>query len=54
MRSPQATSLLLGMEENKDTLDVEVQNKNIIALTLRDLHLPADVQVLSVSRGGQL
>jgi len=54
IRSPQATSLLLGMEENQDTLDVEVQNKNIVGLALRDLHLPADVLVLSVSRGGQL
>lgn len=54
VRSPQATSLLLGMEENQDALDLEVHNRNIIGLALRDLHLPADVLILSVSRGGQL
>jgi Trk K+ transport system NAD-binding subunit len=54
VRSPHATSLLLGLEENQDSVDVEVQNPNLIGMTLRELHLPSDAIVLSVSRGGQL
>lgn len=53
VRSPQAATLLLGMQENQDTMDVEVQNPNLRGLALRDLRLPSDVIVLSVNRGGQ-
>lgn len=54
VRSPQATSILLGMEENQDTRDLEVLNPNLHGIPLRDLRLPADVIILSVVRGGQL
>jgi len=54
VRSPQATSLLLGMEENQDSIDVEVRNSNMFGISLRELHLPADIIILSVTRGGQL
>lgn len=54
VRSPQAATLLLGMQENQDTMDVEVQNPNLRGLALRDLRLPSDVIVLSVNRGGQV
>jgi len=53
VRSPQAATLLLGMQENQDTMDVEVQNPNLRGLALRDLRLPSDVIVLSINRGGQ-
>ncbi len=53
VRSPQAASLLLGMEKGKDTRDIELQNPDLHGITLRDLRLPADVIVLSVVRGGQ-
>ncbi|MFY0591503.1 cation:proton antiporter [Roseivirga sp.] len=53
VRSPQAATLLLGMQENQDTMDVEVQNPNLRGLALRDLRLPSDIIVLSVNRGGQ-
>jgi len=53
VRSPQAASLLLGMEADQDTVDIEVQNKNLHGITLRDLRLPSDLIVLSVSRDGQ-
>jgi Trk K+ transport system NAD-binding subunit len=54
VRSPQATSLLLGLEENQDTVMLEVQNPNLHRMALRNLHLPHDVIVLSVTRGGQM
>lgn len=53
VRSPQAATLLLGMQENQDTMDIEVQNPGLRGLALRDLRLPSDIIVLSVQRGGQ-
>ncbi len=53
VRSPQAASLLLGMETGQDTRDIELLNTDLHGITLRDLRLPADVIVLSVVRGGQ-
>ncbi|MEL7147899.1 MAG: cation:proton antiporter, partial [Bacteroidota bacterium] len=54
VRSPQATSLLLGMTEGKDTRDLEVINSNLHGIPLRDLRLPSDVIILSIRRGGQM
>ena len=54
VRSPQAASLLLGMQKNQDTMDVEVLNPDLRGLALRDLRLPADVIILSVKRRGQM
>ncbi|WP_111708568.1 cation:proton antiporter domain-containing protein [Lutibacter citreus] len=54
VRSPNATSLLLGMDEGQETMDVEIRNKDIHGMRLRDLRLPSDVLVLSVRRNGQL
>jgi Trk K+ transport system NAD-binding subunit/NhaP-type Na+/H+ or K+/H+ antiporter len=54
VRSPQATSLLLGMKENQDTVTLEVQNPNLHRMALRNLRLPHDIIVLSVTRGGQM
>lgn len=51
VRSPIATSLFLGMDEGHDTIDVEVRNSDFHGLTLRDLRLPSDVIILSVTRG---
>ncbi len=53
VRSPQATSLLLGMEENQDTRDIELLNPDLHGIALRDLRLPSDVIVLSITRTGQ-
>ncbi len=53
VRAPIATSLLLGMEEAQDSIDIELRNSDIHGLTLRDLRLPSDVIILSVTRGGQ-
>jgi Trk K+ transport system NAD-binding subunit/Kef-type K+ transport system membrane component KefB len=54
VRSPQATSLLLGMQEDQDTAEVEVQNPDIAGLALRDLRLPHDIIILSVTRSDQM
>ncbi|MEQ8550569.1 MAG: cation:proton antiporter [Cyclobacteriaceae bacterium] len=53
VRSPQATSLLLGMEKGQDTQDIELLNPDLHGITLRDLRLPADVIILSIMRNGQ-
>jgi Trk K+ transport system NAD-binding subunit len=52
VRSPQAASLLLGMEEGKDTRDMRIRNKDMHGLTLRDLRLPPAVIILSIRRAG--
>lgn len=54
VRSPSATSLLLGMDEGQDSIDVEIRNKDIHGIRLRELRLPSDVLVLSIKRKGQL
>jgi len=51
VRSPIATSLLLGMDEGHDTIDLELRNSDYHGQTLRDLRLPSDVIILSVTRG---
>jgi len=54
VRSPQAASLLLGMQEGQDTSDIQVLNPDIQGLLIRNLRLPADVIILSVKRRGNL
>jgi Trk K+ transport system NAD-binding subunit len=53
VRSPVGASLLLGMEDGQGVIDIEVRNPDIHGLTLRELRLPLDVLVLSVSRGNR-
>ncbi len=54
VRSPSAASLLLGMDDNQDIIDVEVRNPNLHGVALRDLRLPLDTLILAVYRGGRL
>ncbi len=54
VRSPQATSLLLGMEKDQGTIDLEVLDPSLHGTALRDLRLPADIIILSVTRSGQM
>jgi len=54
VRSPLATSLLLGLEENQAAAELEVRNPNLHGLALRDLRMPLDTIVLSVQRRGQM
>ncbi len=53
VRAPIATSLLLGMEDTQDSIDIELRNSDYHGLILRELRLPSDVIILSVTRGGQ-
>ena len=52
VRSPQAATLLLGMQQDQDSMDVEVLNPDLHSLRLRNLRLPSDIIVLSVKRSG--
>ena len=54
VRSPSATSLLLGQEGDQDVIEVVVGNRALHGVPLRDLRLPADTLVLSVRRHGHL
>ncbi len=54
VRSPNAASLLLGMDKGQDSLDVEITNKDIHGMRLRELRLPSDIIILSVKRKGQI
>ena len=54
VRSPSATSLLLGMEDNKDAISQEVLDKNLHGVALRNLRIPSDILILSVKRKGQM
>ena len=54
VRSPQAASLLLGLEKDQDTIDLEVINPNLHGMALRDLHLPNDIIILSIKRKGHM
>lgn len=52
VRSPSAASLLLGMEEGQDIVEIELRNPALHGIALRELRLPLDTLVLSVHRNG--
>ncbi|MEO0468717.1 MAG: monovalent cation:proton antiporter family protein [Bacteroidota bacterium] len=54
VRSPQATSMILGTDEGQDTVELEVRNPDLAGMFIRELRLPLDVIVLNVCRKGQL
>lgn len=54
IRSPHATSLLLGMQKDQDTMEIELCNPDLHGLALRDLRLPQDIIILSITRGDQM
>ena len=54
VRAPSSVSLLLGMEENHDIIDLEVRNPNLAGLAVRDLRLPSDALIVSVRRAGHI
>lgn len=53
VRSPNATSILLGADESQETLDIEIRDKSFHGTQLKFLRLPGDVLVLSIKRNGQ-
>ncbi|MFT6748097.1 MAG: Trk K+ transport system NAD-binding subunit, partial [Glaciecola sp.] len=54
VRSPNATSLLLGNENNQDTIDLEVLDEDLSGMALRDLRFPSDIIILSIKRKDQM
>lgn len=54
VRSPNAASLILGMDKGQDSIDVEVANRDIHGIRLRELRLPSDIIILSVKRKGNI
>lgn len=54
VRSPNATSILLGHDENQETLDIEIRDKKFHGMQLKYLRLPGDVLILSIKRGDQV
>ncbi len=53
VRSPYATSLLIGAEEDKEVADIEVLNSELHGKALREIRLPLGVLVISITRGGE-
>lgn len=53
VRSPNATSILLGVDESQETLDIEIRDRDFHGTQLKYLRLPGDVLVLSIKRKGQ-
>ena len=45
--------MLLGMEDNQDSIELEVQDPTLHGILLRDLKLPSDIIVLSMRRAEQ-
>jgi len=52
VRSPHATSILLGMQKNHETEEIEVLADDVHGRAIRDLHLPVGVLFMSVTRKG--
>ena len=53
VRSPVAASMLMGIEEGQATVDLEIVDKSLHGVALRNLRLPSDIIILSVKRKGQ-
>lgn len=54
VRSPNAATLLMGMDEGQDSVDVEIVNNDIHGMRLRELRLPSDIIILSIKRKGHI
>jgi Trk K+ transport system NAD-binding subunit/mannitol/fructose-specific phosphotransferase system IIA component (Ntr-type) len=54
VRSPTAARLLLGLEKGREIIEFELQNPDLKGITIRELHLPLDLHILSIRRKGQL
>lgn len=54
VRSPSAVSILLGMEGDKEIVEVEVHNPEVFGVPLKELRIPEDVLIISIYRSGQI
>lgn len=50
--SPTATSILLGMDPEQDVVEVVVADARLVGVPIRDLKLPLEALILSVTRDG--
>ena len=53
VRSPEATSLLMGMKAGQETRDVRLFNNSLRGEAIRNIKLPSDIIILSVERQSQ-
>jgi len=53
-RNPAIYSILTGMQENKEVLEVDVRSNLCSGVEIRDLSLPGDVLVLALRRNGDV
>ncbi|SDU42395.1 cation:proton antiporter domain-containing protein [Desulfobacula phenolica] len=54
VQSPAAASLLMGMQKDRNIVDLRIKNPDLFGLALRDLRLPFDAVIMSVRRRGVL
>ncbi len=54
VRSPQATQILLGMQQSRETADIEVLARDIHGYALRDIQFPLGILILSITRNGEI
>ena len=52
VRSPSLTGMVVGMDVERDIVEIEMANPELDGASLRELQLPLDVLVLSVRRDG--
>jgi Trk K+ transport system NAD-binding subunit len=52
LRAPNTTSFLLGVDNDQDTLDIPINNKDLVGIHLRDLQVSQNVVILSIYRDG--
>ena len=50
VRSPSATSLLLGDEAEHEIMEIEMRNSDLHHVSIRDLRLPLDTLIMSIHR----
>ena len=50
--SPTATSILLGFDPEQDVVEVVLRDPSLVGVPIRDLKLPLDALILSVTRDG--
>lgn len=53
VRSPDAASIMMGMEEGQDIVGLEMQNPDLQGTLIRDVGLPLDIHILSIRRHGR-
>jgi Trk K+ transport system NAD-binding subunit/Kef-type K+ transport system membrane component KefB len=55
VRTPNSVSMLLGseVEQDREVIELEVRNKDLDGVAVRDLHLPMDALVLQIWRQGE-